>query len=64
MVPVPLLADDPDVVFDLQLALDTIYDALGYDLSVTYARPPDVPLEGAAVAWANQLLRTAGIIND
>lgn len=39
-VPVPLLPGDSDVLLDLQMALNTIYDALGYDLSVDYTRPP------------------------
>jgi hypothetical protein len=52
VISVPLLADDPDVVLDLQLALDTVYDALNYDLSVDYTRPPEVPLQGEAAAWA------------
>jgi hypothetical protein len=61
-VPVPLLADDPDVPLDLQLALNTIYDAYRYDLTIDYARPPDVPLEGDEAKWAEELLRTAGIV--
>lgn len=59
-IPVPLLADDPDVLLDLQLALATIYDALNYDLSVNYTTAPDVPLDGDAAAWASDLLRAAG----
>lgn len=61
VVPVPLLAGDPDVALDLQLALDTIYDALNYDLSVDYTRPPEVPLEGEAAAWVAKRLRVAGL---
>ena len=31
-------ADDPDVTLDVQLALDTVYDAFNYDLSmITHA---------------------------
>lgn len=64
VVPVPLLAGDPDVALDLQLALNTVYDALNYDLSVDYTRPPEVPLEGEAAAWAAELLRAAGFLTD
>ena len=61
VIPVPLLADDPDVTLDVQLALNTIYDALNYDLSVDYTRPADVPLGGDAAGWAVEQLRQAGI---
>jgi len=53
----PLLPGDPDVSLDLQLAFTTVYDDLGYDLAVDYTRPPEVPLEGEAVAWAEECLR-------
>jgi hypothetical protein len=64
IVPVPLLADDPDVALDLQLALNTVYDLLNYDLSVDYTHPPEVPLEGEGVSWATEHLRMAGIIKQ
>ena len=57
VVPVPLLPDDADVPLDLQLALTTVYDLLGYDLAVDYSRPPELPLPSAEVAWAEQCLR-------
>jgi hypothetical protein len=56
-VPVPLLPGDADVPLDLQAALTTVYDALGYDLAVDYARPPEVPLTPGDAAWAEALLR-------
>jgi hypothetical protein len=56
-VPVPLLPGDPDVSLDLQLALSTIYDLLGYDLAVDYNRPPEVPLPAEAAACAEERLR-------
>jgi len=59
VVPVPLLDDDPDVPLDLQLAFNTVYDTLGYDLIADYTRPPDVPLEGEAAAWAAERVRAA-----
>jgi hypothetical protein len=59
VVPVPLLAEDPDVDLDLQLALNTVYDALNYDLSVDYTRPPEVPLEEEAARWAVEHLQAA-----
>jgi len=58
-VPVPLLSGDPDVALDLQLAFTTIYDEFAYDVAIDYARPPDVPLEGEAAAWAAERIRAA-----
>jgi hypothetical protein len=57
VVPVPLLAGDPDVPLDLQLAFTTVYDELGYDLAVNYRQPPEIPLEGEATAWAEERVR-------
>jgi len=62
VIPVPLLADDPDVTLDVQLALDTIYDAFIYDLSIDYTRPAEIPLAGEAARWAAEHLRQAGIV--
>jgi hypothetical protein len=60
-VPVPLLPGDPDVPLDLQTAFTTIYDLLGYDLAVDYRQPPEVPLSPQEEAWADALLRAAGL---
>jgi Protein of unknown function (DUF4058) len=62
VIPVPLLADDPDVPLDIQLALTTVYDTFNYDLSVDYTRPADVLLAGDAAVWAAEQLRQAGIV--
>lgn len=59
IVPVPLLGGDPDIALDLQLALNTVYDLLNYDLSVDYSHPPEVPLEGNAAIWASEILKTS-----
>lgn len=56
-IPIPLLPDDPDVFLDLQLALTTLYDEFGYDLSVDYSQPPEIPLEGETAVWAAELLK-------
>lgn len=58
---VPLLPGDADVTLDLQRALTTIYDLLGYDLAVDYTRGPEVPLPPQEAAWADTLLRSAGL---
>ncbi len=62
VIPIPLRAEDPDVKLDLQLALCTLYDALSYDLSIDYSRPPQVPLPERWSAWANERLRESGIL--
>jgi hypothetical protein len=55
-IPVPLHPDDPEIVLDLQLALNTIYDDLSYDLTIDYTHPPKTPLEGELATWAVDLL--------
>jgi hypothetical protein len=62
VIPVPLLADDPDVFLDIQLALNTIYDAFNYGLAIDYSRPPEVPLTPQDARWAAEQLRQAGIV--
>lgn len=44
-VPVPLLAGDADLLLDLQATFTATYDLIGYDLMVSYSKPPDVPLD-------------------
>jgi len=61
IIPVPLLADDPDVQLAVQLALDTVYDAFSCNLSLDYTRPAEIPLVGEAAVWAAEHLRRAGI---
>jgi hypothetical protein len=56
-VPVPLLPDDQDVSLNLQQALTTVYDLLGYDLSIDYSKPPKAPLPTEIAAWAEELLK-------
>jgi hypothetical protein len=61
VVPIPLLYGDRDVALDMQQVFTTTYDLLGYDLAVDYTRPPEIPLSKADAAWAEALLRTAGL---
>jgi hypothetical protein len=56
-VPVPLLAGDPDVPLDLQLALTSVYDQLGYRFALNYSRPPRVRLTPDQAAIADPYLR-------
>ena len=56
---VPLLAGDADQSLDLQQALRTVYDILGYDELIDYRQPPPGPLSAAERAWVDEhLLRT------
>jgi hypothetical protein len=57
VVPVPLLPGDADVSLDLQQALTTIYNLLGYDLAIDYTNPPEVPLRSDEAAWVEERLR-------
>jgi hypothetical protein len=59
-IPVPLLPDDPDVPLDLQAALNTEYDIIGYDELIDYSQPPPGPLTAAQAAWVEERLRSAG----
>jgi hypothetical protein len=63
VLPVPLLPDDPVVPLDLQQAFSTVYDVCSYDLIIDYSQPPEVPLPGDAVAWADNRLRNAGLLD-
>ncbi|ETX06856.1 MAG: hypothetical protein ETSY2_14630 [Candidatus Entotheonella gemina] len=64
MIPLPLLTGDDDAVLDLQDAFTGIYDALGYDLSTDYSRPPYVSLSARERSWLQQRLNEAGIALD
>jgi hypothetical protein len=56
-IPVPLLPGDADTFLELQQALTTIYDLIGYDLVVDYRRPPEVTMPPETAAWAEALVR-------
>ncbi len=59
-VPIPLLPGDPDAKLDLQRALSTIYDIIGYDDLVDYSQPPPGSLSDEQTAWVDERLRSAG----
>ncbi len=60
-IPVPLAAQDPDVLLDLQVAVNRVYREGPYVRAIDYSVPPNPPLNEADVAWADELLRTAGL---
>jgi hypothetical protein len=56
-VPTPLLPPDPDVMFDLSLAVAEAYERLGYQDRFNYQEPPPPPpLSKTEAAWVEQLL--------
>jgi len=60
-IPVPLLKDDADVELDIQAAVSTVYDSLGYDLILDYHKPPAVALDAEDAQWAKECLRKSGV---
>lgn len=60
-VRVPLRRDDPDVVLDLQGLVDRAYRSGGYGRTIDYRADPIPPLDPPDAAWADELLRTAGM---
>jgi len=60
-VPVPLRPTDGDVRLDLQPLIDRVYEVGRYGRAIDYAGPPDPPLDADDEAWADALLRGAGL---
>lgn len=58
---VPLAGEDPDVLLDLQLAFQQTYAGGPYARMVDYAADPEPPLDSEDDAWADHLLRAAGL---
>lgn len=56
-VPVPLLRGDPDVMLDLQQALQTVYELYGYDQAANHRQPLPLPLPADQAAWVAQRLK-------
>lgn len=62
VVPVPLLHPDPDVILDLQAAVDACFALVGYERLLDYAAPPPPPpLEDEDAVWLDDLMRAAGL---
>jgi hypothetical protein len=55
MIPVPLLADDPNAQLDLQSLLHRMYDAGGYE-DYIYSGSPQPPLSATDQQWADEIL--------
>ncbi len=59
-IPVPLLPPDPDVVLDLQAAIDSCFDLVGYEQLLDYQADPPAGLNDEEQAWAIANLRQTG----
>jgi hypothetical protein len=57
----PLQRGDQEPIVDLGRLLHALYDRAGYDLRLDYRAEPIPPLEADAAAWADALLRQAGL---
>jgi hypothetical protein len=60
-VRVPLAGDDPDVLLDLQAAMDQTYDAGRYLADLDYSQEPAPPLSPEDAAWTDSLLKEKGL---
>lgn len=59
--PLPLRSGDNEPVIDLQVLLNEIYDASGYDLVVDYGQEPVPALQETDAVWSDTLLREQGL---
>ena len=59
-IPVPLSPPDADVPLDLQAVVSATYDAAAYGPAL-YDRRLDPPLGEADAAWADEVLKDAGV---
>jgi hypothetical protein len=57
----PLQPNDDEPEVDLNRLLHEIYDRAGYDLRIDYRADATPPLSEQDVAWADELLRAAGL---
>ena len=61
-VPVPLLSPDPDVVLDLQVAVDACFALVSYERLLDYTSPPPPPpLDTTASEWIASCLEVFGL---
>ncbi len=58
-IAIPLLPGDSDVILDLQTALNTEYDIMGYDELIDYSLPPPGPLTKQQATRIDNRLRQA-----
>lgn len=56
VIPIPLRSPDPDATLDLQIALNRVYEAAGYE-DYIYSSLPQPPLESDDAKWAAAVLK-------
>jgi hypothetical protein len=57
VIPIPLLAPDPDIPLDLGAAIQAVYKLSGYDWRIDYySSPPPPPLRPDMAQWVQRLL--------
>ena len=56
VLPIPLLAPDPDVPLDLGAVVAAVYERGGYDVQIDYQQPPPPPLTEKQSTWLQHLL--------
>jgi len=61
VLPIPLREGDPDVSLDLGEAIRLTYEQSRYDVELDYRGEPAPPLSQEDAAWADALLRAAGL---
>lgn len=62
LLPIPLRSPDADVVLDLNQALQAVYEAAAYELTIDYTTsPPPPPLSDEEAVWLTAHLRAAGL---
>jgi hypothetical protein len=59
MIPIPLLAPDPDITVDLALPFATVFERGRYARLIRYDALLDLPLAAEDRIWAEQLARSA-----
>jgi hypothetical protein len=57
IIPIPLKGEFPDATLDLSAIIHRVYDAAGYE-DYLYESPPEPPLEGADLEWAQAFIRS------
>jgi hypothetical protein len=60
-IPIPLLKGEADIPLDLQIVVNRVYDEGQYHRFLDYSQPPEPPLTEPQAAWADEVLREAGL---